>query len=479
MAKLLYDLMTTQPTRSSRFHGGGAYGQRYLLDVLEHPVWKERGIALVVARNPDAFLPDEIADALKDTGVATIDVRDLFYNAPVRKSFLKTERQEYQAIELVIKQFALSAMTVAFSLKHNGKETLHLPAAHDERTRLQRIKKLFGQAFLADAIYIDEVHEHLSIQGWITQSNYQRSQRDRQWIYLNQRLIKDKLMHQAIGQSYQELLHPGRHAACVLYVSIAPDQVDVNVHPTKHEVRFRQPRLVHTMMVSILTQNVHPPSPVELTTPKSQTNEPSTRFGKTPTSPSADMPWIPINAQFVILKSAHAETYLLDLQRAHQYYLATLICDTTQPLPCRSLLVPIRVEIARSAFTAFERYQTELQALGIQFDFMNEVSLLIRTIPLCLPLLDLEQFFVSIQQAYCDKKTLIERAIACQSFDVYNMRPIEIETLWAYCSQHWSELQQRNVGMLLDAERCRKITKETRSHDNNTLVLSDGPDSLG
>ena len=99
----------------------------------------------------------------------TIDVRDLFFNAPVRKTFLKSERLEYQAVEWVVKQFAMSAPKVALSLKHNGKQTLSLPAVTCEQSRLQRIKKLFGQAFLSDAVYLDETHEHFAIQGWISQ----------------------------------------------------------------------------------------------------------------------------------------------------------------------------------------------------------------------------------------------------------------------------------------------------------------------
>lgn len=399
----------------------------------------------------------------------TIDVRDLFFNAPVRKTFLKSERLEYQAIELVVKQFALSAPLVALSLRHNGKQTLNLPAVTCEKSRMQRIKKLFGQSFLSDAIYIDETHEHFAIQGWISQHQYQRSQRDRQWIYLNHRLVKDKLLHQAIGQAYQSILHPGRYASCILYLFMAPDQVDVNVHPTKHEVRFRQPRLVHSMMVSILSQQLQPVA-VPVLTPGAVAEQHAQQSELTlelasgsltkKTMPDMILPndasWMTINAHFLILKLSPA-AYLVDLFTIHQHMMTSMLYELEKPWAHRLLLVPIRVDIDSAKYGLFDRYAADLSDLGIQFDFMSETSLMIRSIPLSVPLLDLSAFFLTIQATESDQNDLIQHVIACQSFDAYHISSIERETLMTYCLHNREKMEQIRACLRLDLDKCQSL----------------------
>ena len=184
----------------------------------------------------------------------TIDVVDLFFNAPVRKRFLKNEKLEFQAIEIIIKRFALSAPHIALTLKHNNKLVLSLPAALNEQTKHTRMTKIFGSAFIKDAIYLDIEGGAMRLSGWLSGPNFQRSQNDRQWVYINQRMVKDKLINHALKQAYDGLLYPGRFPACLLYFTIHTAEVDVNVHPTKHEVRFQQPRLVHDFFTSQLTK---------------------------------------------------------------------------------------------------------------------------------------------------------------------------------------------------------------------------------
>lgn len=180
----------------------------------------------------------------------SIDVVDIFFNAPVRKRFLKSEKLEFQAIETVVKRFALSAPEVAITLKHNGKEVFTLPPAHGERGQLMRVSKIFGSSFMRDAIFLEAEAGDMRLSGWLSGPDFQRSQNDRQWVYINQRMVKDKLINHALKQAYDGLLHPGRFPACLLYFTINTAEVDVNVHPTKHEVRFQQPRLVHDFFTS-------------------------------------------------------------------------------------------------------------------------------------------------------------------------------------------------------------------------------------
>lgn len=389
----------------------------------------------------------------------TVEIRDLFYNTPVRKAFLKSERQEYQAIDLTIKQFALAAPQVAITVNHNQKQTLHLPKADCAASHVRRIKKLFGQAFLNDAITIEHTHEFLTIQGWISQHNYQRSQRDKQWVYLNQRIIKDKLVLQTITQAYQDLLHPGRYPACILYLTIAPDQVDINVHPTKQEVRFRDSRTVHTMLLGALTKPLQRQIPAPAPHPSRSLPSrfaPETELRITGIS---EGPWRLLNRQFAILNMKNSP-YLIDLLQIHQQYVAQILQTTEYPFPQRALLVPIRCTIEHSGYAYLEQQRPVLLELGIQFDFVSLQYIVIRSIPLHLPLLDLEQFFKVIQQTNFVRNALIQQLIACQTFDAYNMSPSERQALFDYCMQNWDSLLQHRTGVLLDTINCRQIMRQ-------------------
>ena len=403
----------------------------------------------------------------------TIEIRDLFYNTPVRKTFLKSERLEYQAIELVVKQFALSAPQIALYLHHNQKQTLQLPKANCEQSRLRRIKKLFGQAFLNDAISIHEKHEQFTLQGWISQQGYQRSQRDKQWIYLNHRLIKDKLVLQAIGQAYQELLHPGRYASCILDLTLPHDQVDINVHPTKYEVRFRDPRTIHALIVSgianrLYTQTTtsHVATEPAMLTQAHASLEDANRVIEEDTS------LLILNPQFAILRLQNSAPYLVDMSKLHHNFVAVSLQTVTHPFPQRALLVPIRLSLATSAHAYLERQRSALHNLGIQFDFIGTQDILIRTMPLNLPLLNLEQFFLCIQRSNEDHHGLIHQLIACQTFDAYNMSSIERDTLVDFCIQHWDTMLTSQTCLHLDSANCQHLMRQSRSLTQERALLS-------
>ncbi len=395
----------------------------------------------------------------------TVEICDLFFNTPVRKTFLKSERLEYQAIELVVKQFALSAPELALTFFHNQKQILSLPSALCAQSRLLRIKKLFGQAFLNDAIAIHTEHNDFLLQGWISQHQYQRSQRDRQWVYLNHRLIKDKLILQAIGQAYQDILHPGRYASCILYLTVPPDQVDVNVHPTKHEVRFRQPRLIHAMIVSSLANQVCIPE-----TPRELEHKPDDRMNTQahindlfPPQSSSNPTWKILNPRFAILQLPQATPYLVDIVHVYQHSVASLVETLPTPWPHRALLVPVQLDIGTSADTWFEHHREILLALGIQFDLITATHVWIRTIPLHLPLLDLDTFFMSIQKTNWNQNDLMKHIIACQKFDAYNMSPIERDTLCDYCMKNIDTMNAIQACLPLDVHTCTQIMRHTVS----------------
>ena len=182
----------------------------------------------------------------------TIDVRDLFYNIPARRKFLKTERTEYKHIEELVKKIALSRFDVSISLRHNQKTTLALRAAHDREASNKRVAEICGPVFIEQSHYIDHEAAGMRLWGWIGLPSFSRSQADMQYFYVNGRMIKDRIVTHAVKQSYTDVLYHGRHPAYVLFLELPPEKVDVNAHPTKQEVRFRDSRLVHDFLYRTL-----------------------------------------------------------------------------------------------------------------------------------------------------------------------------------------------------------------------------------
>jgi DNA mismatch repair protein MutL len=182
----------------------------------------------------------------------TIDVRDLFYNTPARRKFLKTEKTEFAHIESLIQKMALSRFDIGFSLSHNQKDIFHLPLATTETEQQQRIAGICGSAFLDNSIKIDVASSGLQLGGWVGLPTFSRSQQDMQFFYVNGRLVRDKLIAHAVRQAFQDVLFNGRHPVFVLYLTLDPGLVDVNAHPAKLEVRFREGRLVHDFLFSAL-----------------------------------------------------------------------------------------------------------------------------------------------------------------------------------------------------------------------------------
>jgi len=183
-------------------------------------------------------------------------VRDLFFNTPARKKFLKNERVEFGHIENLIKRIALSHFDVGFRLMHNGRSVFHLLPAQTQLEKEQRVAAVCGQTFLQHALFLETEHAGLKIFGWVAQPTFSRSQADTQYFYVNRRCIKDKVITHAIRQAYEDVLYNQRHPAYVLFFECDPHQVDVNAHPTKHEVRFRESRMVHDFIFKSLHQAI-------------------------------------------------------------------------------------------------------------------------------------------------------------------------------------------------------------------------------
>ena len=178
----------------------------------------------------------------------TVEVRDLFFNTPARRKFLRTEKTEFNHLEETLRRQALSRFDVGFTLQHNGRAVQSLRPATTERDRQQRVASLCGSQFMEHALSIDVEASGLRLQGWVALPTFSRSQADLQYFFVNGRPIRDRLVAHAVRQAYRDVLYNQRHPAFVLYLEVDPANVDVNVHPTKHEVRFRDGRLVHDFL---------------------------------------------------------------------------------------------------------------------------------------------------------------------------------------------------------------------------------------
>ncbi|MFW2373819.1 MAG: DNA mismatch repair endonuclease MutL [Gammaproteobacteria bacterium] len=189
----------------------------------------------------------DIKPAPHDVGT-TVEVRDLFYNVPARRKFMRTEKTEFNHLNDVVRRIALSRFDVDIRLSHNQRLVNHMRAASDRSSMEKRIADVCGSGFVEQAMHMEFEAAGLKLYGWIGFPTFSRSQADMQYFFVNGRMIRDKLVTHAVRQAYQDVLFHGRHPAYVLYLELDPVQVDVNAHPTKHEVRFRESRTVHDFL---------------------------------------------------------------------------------------------------------------------------------------------------------------------------------------------------------------------------------------
>ncbi|MDH3386351.1 MAG: DNA mismatch repair endonuclease MutL [Gammaproteobacteria bacterium] len=194
------------------------------------------------ARDDSKPVPDALPQGTR------VEVLELFYNVPARKKFLRTEQTEYKHIEALFKSMALSHPAVAFRLLHNQKVIYQLPSVRTAEDQRRRLAAICGRSFADSLVEIDASADNLRLTGWVALPTFNRSQADMQYFFVNQRMVRDKLLNHAVRQAYQDVLFHGRHPAYVLSLAMDARELDVNVHPQKHEVRFRNSRAVHDFL---------------------------------------------------------------------------------------------------------------------------------------------------------------------------------------------------------------------------------------
>ena len=202
------------------------------------------GIGYQVEVNGTAFDHQEIQAVATRQGTH-IRVQDLFFNVPARRKFLKKQGTEFGHIEEIVRRLALTHFNIRFVLEHNNNIRLNLPIADSGELRFQRVQQLLGRAFTENAYWIDADSISMRLSGWLGHPSDARGQADLQYVYVNGRIVKDKTISHALRMAYDGILHGHQHAAYLLFLEVDPENIDVNVHPTKHEIRFLNQREVH------------------------------------------------------------------------------------------------------------------------------------------------------------------------------------------------------------------------------------------
>lgn len=365
----------------------------------------------------------------------SIEVLDLFFNTPARRRFLKSDKTEFSHIEELVKRLALSRYDVSWTLTHNGQLVRQLKAVNDDAGKQKRIQQLCGRTFAQSACYVQSQYEHMQLSGWILPAADCSPQLQVQYCYVNGRMMRDKLLNHAIRQAYADALAPEALPAFVLYLVVDPEQVDVNVHPAKHEVRFHQARLVHDFVYSALNDalaQAESPGRIDVLSPEcaptadiSESVQRLTEPTLQPQSasyyaarPAAALPRPGLGPQYISVRSNADHQYwpaamqqgpaelpaTVELGSAKQAADCLLISPTEllvlhqqqlflldvpaswgallsqQLVPSAALLLPERLKLAAQEIDVLTAKATQLAQMGFDLVLSNHV-LIIRAVP--------------------------------------------------------------------------------------------------
>jgi DNA mismatch repair protein MutL len=360
----------------------------------------------------------------------SVVVRDLFFNTPARRKFMKSENTEFRHIQQLASRIALSRFDRGFRLQHNRRRVFDLPPGDDETARTARVAALCGEEFLEQAIYLDEQRSGLRLWGWVALPAFARSQADLQFLYVNGRAVRDKLMSHALRRAFADVMHSTHYPAFVLYLELDPARVDVNVHPQKTEVRFRDSSNIHDFLfgtVHRLLRELRPEPAVHqvrLATPEPPPMQQSGfRYGATssypaearepgvvsawvslasaptssdPVSASADQARLSVEAEEMPLGHAIAQLQgiyilaqnryglvLVDAHAAHERVLYERFKRQLGAggLPSQALLVPETVTLEEDAADLLESRREELLRFGLEIDRSGPRGMLVRAVP--------------------------------------------------------------------------------------------------
>ncbi|MCB1765164.1 MAG: DNA mismatch repair endonuclease MutL [Candidatus Competibacteraceae bacterium] len=382
---------------------------------------------------------DEPAPAPHPVG-STVEVRDLFFNVPARRKFLRSERTEFGHIEENIRRLALSRFEVGFSLWHNQRSILNLEPAGNRQGWAQRIAELCGREFAAASIFFDRSEGGLRLWGWLGLPTVSRAQADLQYFLVNGRPVRDRVIAHAMRQAYQDVLYQDRQPAAVLYLELDPAAVDVNAHPAKHEVRFRESSTIHEFIrrtVQTSLAEVRPgaaPPPVvhaveqlgavsgnrggsgPTSTGPFSTNQPRlplyvgerlSAYGQLHTAPLPETPAGVIREVVAespplgyavgqlhgayVLAENDAGLVVVDMHAAHERILYERLKTvlTGEGLKTQTLLTPVTLNVMPKERELVETHAALFAEVGLELAAMGPESVIVRQIPALLAGLDI------------------------------------------------------------------------------------------
>lgn len=349
----------------------------------------------------------------------TVEVRELFHNVPARRKFLRTEKTEFGHIEKLLRRLALSRFDVGWKLRHNRRDVFNLPRATNRVSEEQRVAQLCGENFIGNALHVDHHGAGLRLHGWIAAPTFSRSQADLQHFYVNSRAVVDKLLRHAASHAYRDVLFHGRYPAYLLFLELDPAGVDVNAHPAKLEVRFRDGRLIHGFISQTLEQALAETRPagnrgrgptlldgqVPAAGPRQQAAplrvheqlETYRRLHQAPApqdatsadcedADGAEMPLGTAIAQLhgiYILAQTQEGLVIVDMHAAHERIIYEQLKAEPVP-PGQPLLVPVPVSVSVTEANLAEQHHAVFSAVGLDVHRSGPQSLSVREIPVVL-----------------------------------------------------------------------------------------------
>lgn len=344
----------------------------------------------------------------------TIEVKDLFFNTPVRRKFLRTDKTEFDRIDDVVKRIALSHFNVALQFQHNDREVFNLPSALTQQDQQKRVAKICGKKFLAGSLVVQQQVEGLQLTGWISTPENSWAHSDVQYFFLNGRMVRDKLINHALRSAAQGIIPDGRYLAYVLYLQCDPATIDVNVHPTKHEVRFQQTRLIHDFIFSTVVKLLQPENPKTLLPTLSEycvreevASYPATQTALLKNSSGALGIALAQLKQHFILSETDQGICLVDLRKARKLLYQQQL-DSGATLVSQPLLMPITANLTKQQVDKL--LALELTNYGIELQAMGEQEVLLRSLPAILKNVDVDMLLNALATTNNVKQCIIDMA---------------------------------------------------------------------
>ncbi|MFO1428494.1 MAG: DNA mismatch repair endonuclease MutL [Steroidobacteraceae bacterium] len=369
----------------------------------------------------------EVTPAAHPVGT-TVEVRDLFFNVPARRKFVRSEATEFSQLARMLTRIALARADVAFSLMHNRREIFSVPAAATRAEAEARIARLLGEEFIAEALHVEHESAGFRLRGWLALPAYSRSQPDQQYLFVNGRAVRDRLLGSALRLGYQDVLYGGRHPAAVLSLELDPALVDVNAHPQKLELRFRDSRAVHDFVFRSVERalaaarpgertgamdtaaalpsavDAWRPAPLPLGAPRIGGVLDWSALAATVPAGAAAVAEAPGDAMaaaggeaplgyalaqlhglFILAQSA-AGLVIVDMHAAHERVLYERLKATAaagRPA-VQQLLIPVSVELHAAEAAILETAAPELGAAGFEIEPLGPATFTIRAVPAAL-----------------------------------------------------------------------------------------------